>query len=647
VGENLTRKIIRAHLLEGEMTPGNEIALRIDQCLIQDATGTMVWQQFQTFGIDRIRVPLAVTYVDHNILQTVVRNPDDHLYLQTCSAKYGAVFSRPGNGISHFVHLERFDQPGLTLLGCDSHTCTAGALGMLAIGTGGVEVAAAMAGEPFHVPMPKVVRVNLTGGLPSWVAAKDVILELLRRLSVKGGIGKVMEYVGPALEHLTVYERATICNMTQELGATAGIFPSDAQARRFLHQQKREQDWRELGADPDAEYDEELEVDLSQLEPLIAKPHSPDNVVPVREVAGTPVRQVAVGSSVNSGFRDLMIVAKALEGKHIAPNLHVTLSPGSRQIKLNLLVAGGILALVESGVRELEVACGPCIGMGAAPPSGGNSVRTFVRNFKGRSGTANDAVWLCSPEVAAATALAGVISDPRTLGDPPRIEEPDEYIIYTGDLVPPSEAPDQVEIYTGPNLVPPPPIEPLPAGVGGPVLLKLGDNVSTDDILPAGNEVLPLRSNVPAISEYTFIYVDRDFVRRAKEAKEGSGSVVVGGENWGQGSSREHAAITPMYLGVRAVLAKSFARIHESNLVNYRIPPLRFIDPADYDAIDQGDELELPDMRSELEAGRPVTVRSVSKGREFQLTHKLSPRQIETLLAGGLTNWLRAKWGRA
>ena len=643
MGENLTRKIIRSHLIEGEMTPEGEIALRVDQCLLQDATGTMAWQQFHSFGVPRVRGPLCVTYVDHNVLQTDFRNPDDHLYLESMCAKYGATFSRPGNGISHFCHLERFDVPGQTLLGCDSHTCTAGAMGMLAIGTGGVEVAAAMAGEPFSVPMPAVVRVNLVGRLPPWVAAKDVILELLRRLSVKGGIGKVMEYVGPALERLTVFERATICNMTQELGATSGLFPSDQQTRRFLRAQKRGEDWQELGPDPDAEYDEEITIDLSQLEPLIAKPSSPDNVVPVGEVAGTPVRQVAVGSSVNSGFRDLMLVAKALEGKHIAPDLHVTLSPGSRQIKLNLLTAGGILALVEAGVRELEVACGPCIGMGAAPPSGGNSVRTFNRNFKGRSGTADDAVWLCSPEVAAATALTGVITDPRTLGDPPQIEEPEQYLIYTGDLVPPSEDPASIEILQGPNIVPPPPIDPLPAGLGGEVLIKLGDDVSTDDILPGGNEVLPLRSNVPAISEYTFIHVDRDFVRRAKER---GGGILVGGENWGQGSSREHAAIAPMYLGVQAVLAKTFARIHESNLVNYRIPPLRFIDRADYDAIEVGDELELSDLREALSAGRPVRVRNKTKGREFQVGHALSPRQIEMLLAGGLTNWLRRKWGK-
>ena len=558
------------------------------------------------------------------------------------AAKYGAVFSRPGNGISHFAHLERFDVPGETMLGADSHTCTAGAMAMLAIGAGGAEVAAAMAGEPFYVKMPRVVRVNLVGRFPPWVSAKDVIPELLRRLTVKGGIGKVMEYVGPALEHLTVYERATICNMTQELGATSGLFPSDEMTRRFLRAQGREKDWRPLGPDPDARYDAEITIDLSNLEPLIAKPHSPDNVVPVREVAGTPVTQVAVGSSVNSSYRDLMVVAKVLRGKHIAPNLHMTMSPGSRQILVNILKTGAVTDMILAGVRALEVACGPCIGMGAAPPTGGNSVRTFNRNFSGRSGTANDAVWLCSPEVAAATALTGVITDPRTLGAPPSVEEPEIYEVYTQGFLPPAEAPERVEIYTGPNIVPPPPSQPIPEQLEGEVLLKLGDNISTDEILPGDNEALPLRSNIPAISEYTFAYVDKTFPARAK-AK--GGGFIVAGENYGQGSSREHAAIAPMYLGIKVVLAKSYARIHESNLANFGIPPLRFIDPADGDTIEQGDRLELPEIRVALEEGRPIIVRNVTKGREYRMTHALSPRQVAMLLAGGLTRFLQREWG--
>ena len=624
------------------MVLGQEIALRIDQTLIQDATGTMVWQEFGSFGIPRVRTRVCVTYVDHNTLQTGYENADDHLYLQSMAAKYGAVFSQPGNGISHFAHLERFDVPGETMLGADSHTCTAGAMAMLAIGAGGAEVAAAMAGEPFYVKMPRVVRVNLVGRFPPWVSAKDVILELLRGLTVKGGIGKVMEYVGPALEHLTVSERATICNMTQELGATSGLFPSDEMTRRFLRAQGREKDWRPLGPDPDARYDEEITIDLSNLEPLIAKPHSPDNVVPVREVAGTLVAQVAVGSSVNSSYRDLMVVAKVLKGKHIAPNLHMTMSPGSRQILVNILKTGAVTDMILAGVRALEVACGPCIGMGAAPPTGGNSVRTFNRNFSGRSGTANDAVWLCSPEVAAATALTGVITDPRTLGAPPSVEEPEIYELYTQGFLPPAEVPEGVEIYTGPNIVPPPPPQPIPEQLEGEVLLKLGDNISTDAILPGGNEVLPLRSNIPAISEYTFAYVDKTFPARAK-AKGGGFSVA--GENYGQGSSREHAAIAPMYLGIKVVLAKSYARIHESNLVNFGIPPLRFTDPADCDTIQQGDRLELPEIRAALEEGRPIIVRNVTNGRGYWMTHVLSQRQVEMLRAGGLTRFLQRKWG--
>lgn len=638
---NLTQKILEAHLVEGKLEPGSEIGLKVDQTLIQDATGTMVWQQFHSFGLPNILVPLCVTYVDHNILQTDHRNPDDHLFLQTMAAKYGAIFSRPGNGISHFCHLERFDVPGQTMIGSDSHTCSAGAMGMLAIGTGGAEVAAAMAGEPFYLPCPRVVRVNLVGKFPPWVSAKDVILELLRRLTVKGGIGKVIEYVGPALQHLTVYERETICNMTQELGATSGLFPSDQMTRHFLRAQKREEEWASFGPDSDARYDEEIEVDLNKLEPMIAKPSSPDNVVPVREVAGTPVRQVCVGSSVNSSYRDLAVVGAILRGRHIAPNLHMTLSPGSRQILINILKHGYYGDYVLAGVQDRGVACGPCIGMGAAPPSGGNSVRTFNRNFKGRSGTEDDAVWLCSPETAAATALTGVITDPRTLGELPKVTEPDEYVLYTQDFIEPTTNGDKVEIFFGPNIVPPPPVQSLAASLRGRALLKLGDNISTDHILPGGNDVLPLRSNIPQISEYTFRFVDPTFPRRAKEA---GGGFVVGGENWGQGSSREHAAIAPMYLGVKAILAKSFARIHESNLVNFGIVPLRFSAPADYDSIQQGDELEIPDARSAVAAGRPVVVRNLTKKVEYKLASKLSTRQVEVLLAGGLTNYLKKKW---
>lgn len=643
MGQTLTHKIVEAHLVEGRPAASEEIALAIDQTLVQDATGTMVWQQFVSFGVPRVRNRVSATYVDHNLLQTGFENPDDHLFLQTCCAKYGATFSRPGNGISHFAHLERFDVPGETMIGSDSHTCSAGAVGMLAIGAGGAEVAAAMAGEPFYVRMPQVVKVNLVGRLNPWVSGKDVILELLRRLTVKGGTNKVMEYVGPALAELSVWDRETICNMTQELGATSGLFPSDEQTRRFLRSQDRESDWKPLAPDPDAVYDEEIEVDLSSLEPLIAMPSSPDNVVPVREVAGTPVRQVAVGSSVNSSYRDLMVVAEALRGQRVHPDLHMTLSPGSRQIFLNVLKTGIFPDVMRAGVRALEIACGPCIGMGAAPPSKGNSVRSFNRNFPGRSGTPDDRVWLASPETCVATAINGVITDPRTLGDYPAIEEPERYEIYTEGFLAPAADPSTVEIYTGPNIVPPPSVPPFPEHVRGEVLLAVGDNISTDGILPGGNEILPLRSNIPAISEHTFEYIDPTFPARARSA---GGGIVIAGDNYGQGSSREHAAIAPMFLGVRAVIAKSYARIHESNLVNFGIPPLRFSDPRDHGRIAQGDALELDGIREAFAAGRPIHVRDVTNGHEFELTHALTPRQLEMLLSPGLTAYLRAKWGR-
>lgn len=644
MGETLTHKIIRAHLVEGEINVGTEIGIHIDQTLVQDATGTMVWMQFEEFGIPRVKNRVSVTYVDHNILQTSYENADDHLFLQTMAEKYGAILSRAGNGISHFAHLERFDVPGETLLGSDSHTCTAGAMGMLAIGAGGAEVAAAMAGEPFLVTMPKVVKVNLIGEFQPWVSAKDVILELLRRLTVTGGINKVMEYVGPAAARMTVYERSTICNMTQELGATSGIFPSDEMTRRFLKAQKREQDWKPVGPDADARYDEEITIDLSKLEPLIAKPWSPDNVVPVREVEGTEVRQVAVGSSVNSSYRDLMVVAKVLKGKHVAPGLHMTLSPGSRQILINIMNTGAFKDLMEAGVRALEVACGPCIGMGAAPPSFGNSVRTFNRNFKGRSGTEDDRVWLCSPETAVATALYGKITDPRRLGDPPKVEEPEEYELYTADFLLPAKNGEKVEVLRGPNIVPPPPAQPVPDRVEGEVLLLLGDSISTDHILPGGNNVLPLRSNIPAISEWTFAYVDKTFPKRAKEK---GGGFVIGGENWGQGSSREHAAIAPMYLGVKVIIAKSFARIHESNLVNFGIPPLRFVNSEDHTKIKQGDRLVIEGLREALEKGKEILVKNLTRNESYRLTHALSKRKVEMLLAGGLTKYLKRKWGKA
>lgn len=638
-GMNLTQKLIESHLVSGKMKPGDEIAIKIDQTLVQDATGTVVWLQFQKMDVPRVRSRVSVTYVDHNMLQTGFENPDDHLFLQTSAAKYGAIFSRPGNGISHFAHLERFDVPGETILGSDSHTCSAGAMAMLAIGAGGLEVAAAMAGEPFYLKMPKVVNVRLTGEFAPWVSAKDVILELLRRLTVKGGVNKVMEYTGPAVAEMTVYERETIANMTQELGATGGVFPSDEQTRRFLKAQHREGDWKPLGADDDARYDERVDIDLSELEPLIARPHNPDNVVPVREIAGMPVRQVCVGSSVNSSYRDLMMVAAIMKGQRVNQNLHMTLSPGSRQILINVERAGGMLDMAMAGVRGLEVACGPCIGMGAAPPSRGPSVRTFNRNFRGRSGTGDDMVYLCSPEVAAATAIRGVLTDPRDLGEPPHLLEPDDYIQYTEGFIYPPDDPDTVEIYLGPNIQPLPEVPPLPETLKGQVLLKLGDNVSTDDIMPAGARILPLRSNIPAISEHVFEYVDPTFPKRAKES---GGGFIVGGDNYGQGSSREHAAIAPMYLGVRAVLAKSFARIHRSNLINFGLLPLVFVNPADYDKIAQGDVLEVQGIADGV-AHDSLVARNVTKNVGIPVKHHLSTRELVILNEGGLLNEIKKR----
>ena len=640
MGKSLTRKIIEEHLVSGEPKVGDEIAIRIDQTLTQDATGTMAYLQFEAMGLPRVRTKLSVSYVDHNMLQAGFENADDHRFLQSVAAKYGIYFSRPGNGICHQVHLERFSAPGQTLLGSDSHTTTLGGVGMLAIGAGGLDVAVAMGGGPFYLTMPKVVRVGLKGRLQPWVTGKDIILEMLRRLTVKGGVGRVFEYGGEGVTCLEVPERATITNMGAELGATTSVFPSDERTREYLRAQRREQAWQPLSADPDAEYDEVVEIDLSSLEPLIARPQSPDNVVPVRELAGTKVAQVCVGSCTNSSYSDLMTVARVLRGKTVHPNLSATVTPGSRQV-FNMIARNGALAdLIESGFRILESACGPCIGMGQAPPSGSVSVRSFNRNFAGRSGTPNDQVYLCSPEVAAATALMGVVTDPRDLGDPPRVEAPAEFHIDDDMIIPPSEKPEEMEILRGPNIQPLPLAEPVAESIRAPVLLKVGDNISTDHILPAGARVLPLRSNIPAISEFVFERVDPTFSQRAKEAGR---SIVVGGSNYGQGSSREHAALAPMYLGLKAVIARSFARIHWNNLINFGIVPLTFANEADYDRVEQGDELELVGLREALRDGKPVTARNLSKGSEFVAEHNLTPRQAEILLAGGLLNYVRAQ----
>ncbi len=636
---NLARKIIADHLVAGEMVPGQEIAIRIDQTLTQDATGTMAWLQFEAMGMSRVRTELSVSYVDHNMLQTDFRNADDHRYLQSVVAKYGAYFSRPGNGICHQVHLERFAVPGKTLLGSDSHTPTSGGMGSLAIGAGGLDVAVAMGGGPFYLVMPKIVGVRLVGELRPWVTAKDIILELQRRMTVKGGVGKIIEYYGPGVATLTVPQRATICNMGAELGATTSVFPSDERTRAYLEAQGRGEVWKPLAADPDATYDEYVEIDLGTLEPLIALPSSPDDVVEVREVAGTPVAQVCVGSCTNSSYEDLMTVAAVLKGKTVHPNVSLTVTPGSKQVYTMIARSGALADLIAAGARILEVACGPCIGMGQAPPTNAASVRSFNRNFKGRSGTADDQVYLASPETCAATALYGVITDPRDLGDPIVVEPPRRYLVDDNMILPPAEDPDSVEVIRGPNIKPVPVSQPIPDTLRGRVLLKVGDNITTDHIMPAGARILPLRSNIPAIAEYVFWRVDPDFVGRAREW---GGGFVVGGFNYGQGSSREHAALAPMYLGLRAVLAESFARIHHNNLVNVGILPLVFEDRADYEALEQGDELEITGIKEAIQAGEPLTVRNLTKGTSFRVRYHFTERQVKILLAGGLLNYIKA-----
>lgn len=620
------------------MVPGEEIALKIDQTLTQDATGTMVYQQFEAIGIPRVRTELSVSYVDHNTLQTDHTNPDDHRYLQSAAMRFGVYFSRPGNGICHQVHLERFARPGKTLIGSDSHTPTAGGIGSFGIGAGGLDVAVSMAGLPYRMKYPTIVGVKLTGKLPEWVSAKDVILEVLRRLDVTGGVGKVLEYFGPGVKSLSVPERATITNMGTETGATTSIFPSDEVTRAFMEAENRGEQWIPLEADPDATYDELMEINLSELEPLAALPHSPGNVKPVREIAGMEVHQVAIGSCTNSSLRDLKMVAQILKGQTIAPNLHLTINPGSRQVVEHLIESGEMRYLIAAGARLLENACGPCIGMGAAPPSHGTSVRTFNRNFEGRSGTKDAQVLLVSPEVAAATAIMGVLTDPRDLGQCPTIEMPQRYIVNDNLIIPPlpPEKAAQVEIIRGPNIKPLPQFPRLPETLEGEVLIKVGDNITTDHILPAGAKVLPLRSNVPAISRYVFESLDADFPARAL-AK--GGGFIIGGENYGQGSSREHAALAPRYLGVKAVIAKSFARIHLANLINFGIVPLTFEDPADYHALGVGDHLQvvIGDLQGE------VRLRNVTRGTEMKLTHPLSPLDAEILKAGGKLPWVKAK----
>lgn len=638
MGKNLVQKIFENHLVSGQMTAGEEIAIRIDQTLTQDATGTMAYLQFEAMGVPQAKTELSVSYVDHNTLQSGFENADDHRFLQTVAAKHGIYFSRPGNGICHQVHLERFGKPGKTLLGSDSHTPTGGGIGMIAIGAGGLDVAVAMGGGPFYLTMPKVVKVNLTGKLTPWVSAKDVILEVLRLLTVKGGVGKIIEYTGPGVATLSVPERATITNMGAELGATTSIFPSDQVTKAFLAAQNRANDWVELLPDDDAQYEETVEIDLSTLVPMVAKPHSPDNIATVSQVGKIKVDQVGIGSCTNSSYTDLMRVAGILKGKKVHPDTSLVIAPGSKQVFEMLARNGALADLIAAGARILESACGPCIGMGQSPCSAAVSVRTFNRNFEGRSGTADAQVFLASPEVAAATALTGVLTDPRELGDYIEVAQPESFLIDDSMVLAPAENPAEVEVRRGPNIKPLPVNQELPSELNGSLLLKTGDNITTDHIMPAGSKILPLRSNIPAISQHVFAPVDAEFAKRAQERQ---GGFIVGGQNYGQGSSREHAALAPMYLGVKAVMAKSFARIHRANLVNFGILPLTFVNEADYDQLAQDNVLVIKDVRNALTQGPELEVTDQTTGFTFKVNHGLSERQVQIILAGGLLNFTR------
>ncbi|MBS0622908.1 MAG: aconitate hydratase [Verrucomicrobia bacterium] len=637
--KNVTQKLIESHLVGGKMVPGEEIYLKIDQTLTQDATGTMVMLELEAIGLDRAKTELSAQYVDHNLLQTDFKNPDDHLFLQSACEKFGIWYSRAGNGVSHPVHMERFGIPGKTLLGSDSHTPAAGSLGMLAIGTGGLEVALAICGQPFMTKMPKIMGVKLTGALPDWVSAKEVILEMLRRHDVKGGVGKIIEYYGPGLKCLSAMDRHVIANMGAELGATTSVFPSDKITKEFLVHERRGDAWVEILPDAGCHYDLHDEIDLSQLEPLIALPSSPGNVVPVREVAGREVFQCMIGSSANPGLRDFAVPAMILKGQTIHPRVSLDINPTSRQILQNLVEFDYLAWLIAAGARVHEPGCNGCIGMGQAPATGRISLRTNPRNFPGRSGTKEDAVYLCSPETAAASALTGVITDPRTLKMPyPKYKAPKRLIINADAVVPPPKDNKPRQLILGPNIKPLPPFGPLEEVIEGPVLLKMGDNISTDTILPAGTKVLPFRSNIPEIAKFTFAQIDETYHDRAMACKKG-GSLVVGGENYGQGSSREHAAITPRYLGLRAALVKSFARIHRKNLINYGIVPLMFKAAADYEKIEQGDVLRIGNIKRLIEENsHEILVENLTKGITFAVTQDLSDHEREMVLHGGLIN---------
>lgn len=640
MGYTISQKIIKAHLIEGEMKSGAEIGLKIDQTLTQDATGTMCYLQFEAMGVPRVKTERSVAYIDHNTLQTGFENADDHLYIQSVAQKHGIYYSRPGNGICHQVHLERFAKPGKTLIGSDSHTPTAGGIGCLAMGAGGLDVAVAMAGGAYYITMPKMVRVNLTGKLRPFVSAKDVILEVLRIMSVKGGVGKIIEYSGDGVASLSIPERATITNMGAELGATTSIFPSDKVTYEFLKAQGRSEDFSEIFSDKDARYDEEISIDLSTLASLAAKPHSPDNVESVKSIGEIKIDQVCIGSCTNSSYLDLMRVASILKSKTVHPDVSLVIAPGSKQV-LNMIAENGALAdIIASGARVIESACGPCIGMGQAPPSGGISLRTFNRNFEGRSGTADAKVYLVSPETAAVSAIKGVLTDPTTLDEFEDIPLPKSFLINDNMILPPAseDEAESEEICRGPNIKPFPKGKALEESVASKALLKLGDNITTDHIMPAGAKILPYRSNIPYLTQFCFAQCDKDFPERCKQY---GSAIIVAGANYGQGSSREHAALVPLALGVRAVIAKSFARIHRANLINNGIVPLEFVNETDYDKISFGDELVLENICTSIKQGNTVKVRNLTTGQVIEVRCDLSPRQQGIMLAGGLLNYTK------
>ena len=640
MGMTIGQKLIKSHLVSGDMTPGSEVGLKIDQTLTQDATGTMAYLELEAMGIEQVKTELSVAYIDHNTLQTGFENADDHRFIQSVAKKRGIRFSRPGNGICHQVHLERFGKPGKTLIGSDSHTPTGGGIGMLAMGAGGLDVAVAMGGGTYYITMPKMVKVNLTGKLSPWVAAKDVILEVLRIMTVKGGVGKIIEYGGEGVATLSVPERATITNMGAELGATTSVFPSDDVTKAFLKAQGREEDWVELKADEDAVYDEVIEIDLSSLAPMAACPHMPDRVKSVTEIGKIKVDQVCIGSCTNSSLLDMMKVAAILKGKTVHPAVSLSIAPGSKQV-LNMISQNGALAdMIDAGARILESACGPCIGMGQSPNSAGVSLRTFNRNFEGRSGTADAGIYLVSPEVAAASAITGYLTDPRDLGEFPEIVLPDEFIINDNMVAMPAtpEEAKDVEVMYGPNIKPFPTSEPMGDDITAKAVLKVGDDITTDHIMPAGAKILPYRSNIPFLSQYCFGVCDKTFPERIKS--EGKG-IVVGGANYGQGSSREHAALVPLYLGVKAVITKSFARIHCANLINAGILPLTFVNADDYDKITQGDELSLKGIKNAIINNEPAVLVNLTTNEEYEINYDLSQRQKDIILAGGLLNYTK------